>query len=707
MSFLSAAPILDQLHLNIQTTDGSGNVVTGTFNFQFNISTDASCTSVVFSNSTSLTTDSRGIVSYYLENTNLDYQNQYYLCYYRDSVLIETSKISRTPYSFTALNTTVSGLIVDSNLNLGGYNVTASWFNGLFNWTTSDLYNNFNGYSLTFNESRLNQTIQSFDYVTSTSGNSTYVPYTGATTNVNLGGNNLTATYLFGDGSYLTNINRTAVNYWTQTGNDIYYNLGNVGVGTTAPVYRLDVAGNVNAYRLLVNGSDVALNASLSNYYLASNPSGFYNLTTLQNVSQLNNDNSYYNSTTFPSRVSGSGTSWYIPMWNGTTSLNNSAIYQSGTNVGIGTTAPGVALEVEGIISSSSDVLAGGSVQATTYLRTPYVTPFTSGGNFDIRNYAGDTSYLSVNTTSGNVGVGTTAPAYRLDVAGNVNAYRLLVNGSDVALNASLSNYYLASNPSGFYNSTTLTTNSQLLNGNNYWNDTFATFNKTYGDTIYYGINNPASFYNSTTLPPSVSGSGDAGYVPVWNGTTSINNSVIYQNGANVGIGTTGAVVPLHIATDTNGNTIWLQGRSDNISQILFASYTNSNIGKIKVGSGYMAFFEGASEDMRIDNGNVGIGTTTPQNKLNVIGDGNFTGTVYSNGQVLGPGNITGSGTANYLSKFTAAGNVANSNVYDDGTNVGIGTTTPTAKLNVVGSFNVTDTGVQVYTEGGALVVSG
>ncbi|NCN52030.1 hypothetical protein GW931_03385, partial [archaeon] len=264
VSFLSAAPILDQLHLNIQTTDGSGNVVTGTFNFQFNISTDASCTSVVFSNSTSLTTDSRGIVSYYLENTNLDYQNQYYLCYYRDSVLIETSKISRTPYSFTALNTTVSGLIVDSNLNLGGYNVTASWFNGLFNWTTSDLYNNFNGYSLTFNESRLNQTIQSFDYVTSTSGNSTYVPYTGATTNVNLGGNNLTATYLFGDGSYLTNINRTAVNYWTQTGNDIYYNLGNVGVGTTAPVYRLDVAGNVNAYRLLVNGSDVALNASLS-----------------------------------------------------------------------------------------------------------------------------------------------------------------------------------------------------------------------------------------------------------------------------------------------------------------------------------------------------------------------------------------------------------------------------------------------------------
>ena len=47
-SFISAAAIQDQLHLNIQTVDGSGNVVTGTFDFAFNISTSSDCGTVIY-----------------------------------------------------------------------------------------------------------------------------------------------------------------------------------------------------------------------------------------------------------------------------------------------------------------------------------------------------------------------------------------------------------------------------------------------------------------------------------------------------------------------------------------------------------------------------------------------------------------------------------------------------------------------------------
>ena len=51
---------------------------------------------------------------------------------------------------------------------------------------------------------------------------------------------------------------------------------------------------------------------------------------------------------------------------------------------------------------------------------------------------------------------------------------------------------------------------------------------------------------------------------------------------------------------------------------------------------------------------------------------------------------INGSGTDNYVSKFTASGTIANSIVYDDGTNLGISTTLPSEKLDVNGYTKAT-----------------
>ena len=47
---------------------------------------------------------------------------------------------------------------------------------------------------------------------------------------------------------------------------------------------------------------------------------------------------------------------------------------------------------------------------------------------------------------------------------------------------------------------------------------------------------------------------------------------------------------------------------------------------------------------------------------------------------------ITGTGTTNYIPKFTNTGTLGNSLIYDNGTNVGIGTESPTAKLEVNGN---------------------
>lgn len=53
-------------------------------------------------------------------------------------------------------------------------------------------------------------------------------------------------------------------------------------------------------------------------------------------------------------------------------------------------------------------------------------------------------------------------------------------------------------------------------------------------------------------------------------------------------------------------------------------------------------------------------------------------------------GNIDGSGVANYVTKWIDNNTIGVGVMYDTGTNIGVGTTTPTYKLEVNGSFSAT-----------------
>ena len=66
--------------------------------------------------------------------------------------------------------------------------------------------------------------------------------------------------------------------------------------------------------------------------------------------------------------------------------------------------------------------------------------------------------------------------------------------------------------------------------------------------------------------------------------------------------------------------------------------------------------------------------------------------------QLGGGGGISGSGSANYISKWKGSTSLGNSQIYDNGSRVGIGTTSPSYKLQVQGD---------VYANGGWLRVSG
>ncbi len=235
ISFTMAAVITDDIHLNIQTTFDNGTITTGTFDFVFNISTTSTCDNIIYTNSTTLLTDTRGIISYYLPSVTLDYDEQYYLCYYRDGALKDSSKIARTPYSFRAQNITLSGVEIDQNLDMGAYNVT----------TTGTGFFGFLG-SLTSRISKLFVTDLDFSGEVIGIGN---ITTTG----------NITADNFFGN---FTGTMEGNTSTWSRAGTDVFLtNIGdNVGIGTDNPLSALNVIGDGN-----FTGDLYASKISLSN----------------------------------------------------------------------------------------------------------------------------------------------------------------------------------------------------------------------------------------------------------------------------------------------------------------------------------------------------------------------------------------------------------------------------------------------------------
>src|SRR3989338_7700899 len=274
-NLVSAADINDTFHINLQTTFSNGSIQNGTFTFSFNIteSSSASClTPIVYNHTTTLATDSRGIASLYLPTTGsgggnlsaLDFDKQYYLCYYRDGTLKDVSQLRRVPYSFRATQVNLSEVSIDSNLSLGNF---WAFLNrtGINTTTPQNLLNVIGD---------INATTSIFSYgLNLTTG---YGYALNATSNGISWANANNGTLL----NYSSALNGTLAT-WANVGNGTVAFWSNVVNGTMASWANV-VNGTMLSYAQALNNTlmqQANWNATNTSYYLATNPSGFFNTT--------------------------------------------------------------------------------------------------------------------------------------------------------------------------------------------------------------------------------------------------------------------------------------------------------------------------------------------------------------------------------------------------------------------------------------------
>jgi hypothetical protein len=358
-------------------------------------------------------------------------------------------------------------------------------------------------------------------------------------------------------------------------------------------------------------------------------------------------------------------------------------------NVGIGTTSPVSPLDVNGIISSRGIYITQNSGTYNVIYNASNSVSMYLGGSADQANYydnnthyfrsSGGGTYYAIINSSGNFGIGTTSPSYKLDVRGNLlavgpnggpgiigiwEAESIASTGGSIVSDSSASggsvwttngNYQLfgpyTNLPRGNYRlsvrvkvaDASYTGNAVRINAyipsvgsaqDRYIkgidfsaNDTWEMFSIPFKIT---GITaNNVEFYVFGLNSQSISV--DYLSVTVDNDSyTAQNWGNLYVNG-NVGIGTTAQLARTTILSDSSAQTIGLIGRSaDNIATIRWwnnagntvytaiesnANYTIYNT----VTNGYAAFFTNNSERLRITSaGNVGIGTTNPIGNLEI-----------------------------------------------------------------------------------------
>jgi hypothetical protein len=449
---------------------------------------------------------------------------------------------------------------------------------------------------------------------------SPYVPYTGATANVDLG--------LYG----LTSRGLTISKYGSSVNGLIFeqaagLGLGGAGYTTIGPV-------GTDGFGFYFSGATKAFYFSATaittqRFYSLPDASGTIALTsnipTLSGlggvpttrsltINGVSYDLSADRSWTISTGISGSGTTNYLSKWTGSTSIGNSLVFDNGSAIGINTASPfessAFKLDVNGgvIIKNTSGVPA--------QLILIDSNPATGGNNGFVQLVAGGNTATAFGQWQTYYGTSIASGTLRIQPAGGV----VLVGSSTAITGAGLLQVAGDVNITGTFRVNGVAISSgTTLNGTGFVKVSGTTI--SYDNSTYYLASNPSGYITSSSNISGSAGSlsDDSGYIRTRSGGSEASLDSYTDNGIrsvafsghsqhlltwNVG-GSTGTVQQLfHYNIPANGwrirnktdNSSWSSwgyvvmatGNQGNISGTIYHSGNLTNLNQLSNGPGYI-----------------------------------------------------------------------------------------------------------------------
>jgi hypothetical protein len=461
----------------------------------------------------------------------------------------------------------------------------------------------------------------------------------------------------------------------------------NIAIGNSTMEIATQGNHNIALGTAMASSIEGSHNQAIGNYALDANSgshnaalgelAGYSNVSGSHNVYLGNQAGSIDSSSTFIGNSAGShnvfigsgatasSTNLYNACAIGANAIvnsSNSMVLGHNANIGIGTSAPSEKLEVSGKIKTTNLQITNGAqdqyvLKSNANGDAIWADPSTLPNGFWAKN--GNSQYSAVN---GNVGINVTNPQAELDISG-------VPYGSSAIL---------------------------LRAGNS--------SNSTAHNQIEFGYDGQANYKHA--IKSRHNGSGDANNALdfyIWNhNTDAVDNTGSKQvmtisgedNSGRVGIGTNAPSATLDVIGTIKSNQLQLSNGANN-GYILQSDLNGNAIWSDPLSIPNGNWTTNGTNQYSLVSGNIGIGTTTPTEKLDVNGKTKTTNFAMTNGAqplyLLTCADANG--TASWIDPNLMFNNIwtsfgVNSYLNKSG-NLGIGTFTPEQKVHVTENIKV------------------